>query len=104
MADARDLRLGRLTRNGVLVGYVAVDTQPWSFRQRTGLRIRRWSETRRRYRLDLLTTWDEGFLTPEDEEDLDQGRFVFKGDTLTYQELLGTERDKIASDSFAEWE
>lgn len=86
------------------MGYLAVDTQRWSFTQRLGMRKRRWSETKLRYRLDLLTTWNEGFLTPDDEDALARGRFDFKGEALTYQELTGAEKGEIFSQRFSDWD
>ena len=100
---AASFAVGRVTRAGALFGYVAVDTQRWSRSQRVGLRLRRWSETRRRYRLDLLSDWDEGFLTAEDEADLASGRFQFKGEVLTYEELAGDERRTVLSQRFSDW-
>lgn len=96
--------IGRLTNDGALFGYLAIDTQRLSLSTRAGFRIRRWSETRRRYRLDLLGDWDEGFLEPEDEADLRVGRFTFKGEALAYEELLGAERSAVLSQRFSEWE
>jgi hypothetical protein len=95
--------VGQLTRGGALFGYLAIDTQRWSLSRRVGLRLRRWSETRRRYRLDLLTDWDEGFLTAEDEADLAAGRFRFKGEVLAFKELSGEERRTVSSQRFSDW-
>lgn len=103
--SAEHVAVGRLTKNGALFGYVAIDTQRWSFSKRVGLlRSRRWSETRRRYRLDLLDDWDEGFLQPEDEADLQGGRFKFKGEALEYEELVGPERSAVLSQRFSDWD
>ena len=101
---AEALGIGRLTRDGALFGYLAVDTQLWVQSQRTGLRVRRWSETRRRYRLELLHDWDEGFLEAEDEADLAAGRFRFRGAVLAYEELVGAEKDTVLSQRFSDWE
>lgn len=102
--DATSVAVGRLTKDGTLFGYVTVDTQRWSRSRRVGpLTVQRWSETRRRYRLDLLSDWDEGFLTAEDETDLTEGRFRFKGEVLAYEELDGEERRKVLSQRFSDW-
>jgi hypothetical protein len=93
-----------VTRDGSLVGYLAVDSQDWDFKQRHGWRVRRWSETRRRFRLDLLTNWSEGFLSPEDEDALDHGSFAYKGESLTYEELSDPERAGILSERFSAWQ
>lgn len=105
MEDIENVRIGRLTRDGVLVAYLAVDTQLWFLKQRHGIRRRRTlPENRVRYRMDLLTTWDEGFLTPEDEDALARGCFKFKGETLTYQELTGAEKMEVFMRRFSKWE
>lgn len=101
--SAAPLRIGRLTRGEELFGYLAIDTQRLSCSQRVGLRFRRWSETRRRYRLDLLGDWDEGFLEPDDEADLQGGRFRYKGEALAYDELAGPERSAVLSERFSDW-
>ncbi|CAN5813618.1 hypothetical protein BH23ACT12_BH23ACT12_02660 [soil metagenome] len=101
--SAEAVAIGRLTKDEALFGYLAIDTQRWSFSRRAGLRSTRWSETRRRYRLDLLGDWDEGFLEPEDEADLQRGRFRFKGEALAYEELVGPERSAVLSQRFSDW-
>jgi hypothetical protein len=95
--------IGRLTRNGVLIGYVAIDEQRLSLSQRQGFRRKRWSETRRRCRLDLLGDWDEGFMDPDDDADIDAGRFRYKGEVLAYEELVGDEAQTVFAERFAEW-
>lgn len=102
--DSTTLDLGRVTKDGALIGYLAVDTQQWSLSQRVGLRSRKWSETRRRYRLDLLNDWDEGFLSAEDEVALAGGRFQFKGEIFRYEELAGDDRAAVLAQRFSEWE
>jgi hypothetical protein len=102
--SAEPVAVGRLTKNGALFGYLAIDTQRWSFSKRVGLRSRRWSETRRRYRLDLLDDWDEGFVGPEQEANLQRGRFRFKGEALEYEELVGPEKSAVLSQIFADWD
>lgn len=102
--SAEPIAVGRLTKDGTLFGYLAIDTQRLSCSQRVGLKLRRWSETRRRYRLDLLGDWDEGFLEPEDEADLQGARFRFKGEALVYDELVGSERSAVLSQRFSDWE
>lgn len=98
--------IGRLTKSGTLVGYVAIDTQLLQCSQRQGLRIRtkRWSEIRRRYRLDLLDDWDEGFLEGDDDADLAAGRLRYKGEFLSYEELVGDERQAVLAERFATWD
>ena len=86
-----------------MFGYLAIDAQRLSSSQRVGFRLRRWSETRRRYRLDLLGDWDEGFLEHDDEADLQGGRFRFKGEALAYEELVGPERSEVLSQRFSDW-
>lgn len=104
--DGEELAIGRLTRGGALFGYLAVDTQLWFSSKRTGLKVRRWAQTRRRYRLALQPfgreDWDEGFM--EAEDDLEAGRFIFKGEVLAYEELIGAERDAVFFERFAGWE
>lgn len=100
---ASTVAVGRLTRAGAVFGFLAVDSQEWSLSRRVGLRKQRWSETRRRYRLDLLSDWDEGFLTAEDEAELAGGRFQFKGEVLSYEELAGEERGEVLSQRFSDW-
>ena len=100
--SAEPIAVGRLTKDGTLFGYLVVDTQRLSCSQRVGFKLRRWSETRQRYRLDLLGDWDEGFLEPED--DLQGGRFIFKGEALVYEELVGSERSAVLSQRFSDWE
>lgn len=95
--------VGRLTRDGVTVGYLAVDSQRWSFTRRKGLTSQRWSEVRRRYRLDLLGDWDEGFLEPEDEADLEAGRFRFKGEVLAYEKLADQDMEAVRAERFSGW-
>jgi hypothetical protein len=95
--------VGRLTRDSALIGYLSIDSQQWSFVRREGFRSHRWSEVRRRYRLDLLDDWDEGFLDPEDEADLRQGRFRFKGEVLRFEELSAPERERILVQRFSRW-
>jgi hypothetical protein len=53
--------------------------------------------------LDLLSDWDEGFLTAEDEVDLVGGRFRFKGEELVYEELAGDESRTVWSQRFSDW-
>ena len=103
-SSAEAVGIGRLTKDGALFGYLAVDSQQWFSSQRKGLRVRRWSETQRRYRLDLLDDWDEGFLEDEDEADLAAGRFRLKGAVLAYEELVGAEKGAILSQRFSDWE
>jgi hypothetical protein len=64
MDDAGSVRVGRLTRDGSLVGFLVVDDQRWHFKQRRGWRVHRWSEERRRLRIDLLTDWIDDFVFP----------------------------------------
>jgi hypothetical protein len=104
MDDAGSVRVGRLTRDGSLVGFLVVDDQHWDFKQRRGWRTHRWSEERRRLRVDLLNDWIEGFLSPEDEVDLSTGRFLLKGEILAYEELDGDERSTVLTDHFSNWE
>ena len=99
----RAMAVGRLTRDGVLFGYIAIDAQRWSLTKRVGLRSQKWSETRRRYRLDLLNDWDEGFLTAEDDAELAQGKFQYKGESLAYEELTGAAGSAILADRFSDW-
>ncbi len=96
--------IGRLTKDGALVGYVAIDTQEWRFSARQGVRKKRWSGRRTRYRLDLLDDWDEGFLDAEDEAELASGWFSFRGEVLAYEELEVAERDAVASERFSSWD
>ncbi|MDQ1676204.1 MAG: hypothetical protein QOC93_1348 [Actinomycetota bacterium] len=104
MGDADSVRVGRVTRDGSLVGFLVVDDQHWDCKQRRGWRIERWSEERRRLRLDLLTDWCEDFLSPEEEVALSAGRFCFKGEVLAYEELHGDERSAVLADHFSNWE
>jgi hypothetical protein len=97
------LRIGRLVQNGELIGYLAVDSQLWSFSKRRGLKIERWSECKRRYRLDLFDDWDDGFLEPADEDDLDRGRFWFRGNLVGYEETKEPDRDAILKERFSDW-
>lgn len=101
--DSESFAVGRLTRDGVTVGYLAVDLQRWSFTRRKGLTSQRWAEVRRRYRLDLLGDWDEGFLEPEDEADLGAGRFRFKGEVLAFERLADQEMEAIRAERFSGW-
>jgi len=103
MKPASRVRVGRVTRDGSLVGFLIVDTQHWDFKRRRGWRNERWSEERRRFRLDLLTDWSEGFLSSEDEVALSAGRFRFKGEVLTYEELAGDESRRVLSERFSDW-
>jgi hypothetical protein len=100
---AESVTVGRLTKDGALVGYLAVDTQRWSLSQRHGLTRRRWSEVKRRYRLDLLNDCDEGFLSDEDEADLAAGRFHFKGGICEYEELAGEGGRTVIAQRFSDW-
>lgn len=96
--------VGRLTRAGQLVGFLAIDDQEWSgVKSFLPYRRRLWSETRHRYRLDLLDDWDEGFLTPDDVTELASGFFRLKGEVLGYEEVVDAEeRSKIAA-RFSDW-
>jgi hypothetical protein len=98
------VRVGRVTRDGSLVGFLVVDTQHWDFKQWHGWRIRRWSEERRRLRLDLLTDWVDDFLSPEEEVALSAGQFCLKGEVLAYEELDGDERNAVLTDRFSNWD
>lgn len=100
---AASIAVGRVTKAGALFGFLVVDSQRWSLSRGVGLRKQRWSETRRRYRLDLLSDWDEGFLTADDEADLAEGRFQFKGEVLAYEELAGDEGRAVLSQRFSDW-
>jgi hypothetical protein len=95
--------VGRLTRDGSLVGFIAIDSQLLHSSQRQGLRTRRWSEVRRRFRLDLLDDWAEDFIDAQAEIDLAAGSFRFKGELLAYEELIGDERKAVLSERFANW-
>lgn len=95
--------VGRLTKDDAFFGYLAVDTQRWSLKRRVGFRSRKWSEVRRRYRLDLLGDWDEGFLTDDDEAELRQGRFQYRGESLAYEQLTGAAASAVLSDRFSDW-
>lgn len=95
--------IGRLTSDGVLIGYVAIDEQRLSLSQRQGFRRKRWSETRRRCRLDFLDNWDEGFMDSDDDADLEAGRFRYKGEFLAYEELVGDEAQMVFAERFAGW-
>ncbi|SHN34994.1 hypothetical protein [Cryptosporangium aurantiacum] len=105
-ATPADLTVGRLmTKDGVLFGYLALDTQQLMWRQRVSpLRVRRWSETKRRYRLDLLDDWDDGFLENDDEAELAAGRFAFKGEIYLYEEQTDDEARTALTERFAGWE
>lgn len=98
------LLVGRLTRGGQLIGFLAVDDQVW--REVKGVWPRRQKsppETRRRYRLDLMNDWDEGFLTADDEAELASGRFLFKGETWQYEGLADDERRAVIAEHFSDW-
>jgi hypothetical protein len=99
------VRIGRLTRDGTVVGYLAVDNQDVSSSQRRGFRARRWSETRRRCRLVLIGELpDWGYLETEDEAALDVGQFTYKGETLAHEDLVGAERQAVSSQVFSGWD
>jgi hypothetical protein len=100
----KDIVVGRLTtRSGELFGFLAVAPQELTVSRRVGLRRQRWSETRLRYRLDLERDWDDGYLSAEDEAELAEGRFLFKGEVYAFQELAGNER-RAELQRFEGWE
>lgn len=105
MAATTGMLVGRLSRDGQLLGFLAIDDQVW--REVKGLWPRRKvspPQVRRRYRLNLLDDWDEGFLTPEDEAELASGRFTFKGEEWRYEDLADDERIEVIAEYFGEWD
>jgi hypothetical protein len=96
--------IGRLIKDGKLFGYLAIDTQQCVLSRREGFRVHKWEEVKKRYRLDLLTAPDEGFLTPDDEASLAAGSFLYMGELLKFEELSGAERERVLRESFAGWD
>ncbi|MCU0279823.1 MAG: hypothetical protein MUE31_13160 [Candidatus Nanopelagicales bacterium] len=96
--------LGRLTRAGQLVGFLAIDDQVWfGVKGVWPFRRKMWSEMRHRYRLDLLDDWDEGFLTGDDVAELASGRFRLMGQVLRYEEVAEAKERAVIAERFSDW-
>ena len=99
-----DSRVARLVC-GQVEGFLSVDKQEWTFGRRFGKASSRRTEVKDRWRLSTLAgEYDEGFLNAADLEELENGRFRYRGTCFDVEWLSGEEALAAHTEHFAGWD